>query len=111
MKKTNSNTKTNTKPTLNEVVGDAAVMITGKVIEGSIRQGNGVQSFRVDVARKTPKGNIAHSFINCKTFDFEVEDGDMILGTGYISTGSYDGKNGKVYTTDVILDNIKAWEV
>lgn len=111
MKKTTTKTNKTSKPTLNEVIGDAAVVITGKVIEGSVRPGNGVQSFRVDVARKTPKGNTAHSFINCKTFDFEVEDGDMILGTGYISTGSYDGKNGKVYTTDVILEDIKPWEV
>ena len=30
--------------------------------------------------------------------------GTKLLITGHIQTGSYEGKNGKVYTTDIIVD-------
>lgn len=33
--------------------------------------------------------------------------GTGLLIKGHIQTGSYDGKNGKVYTTDVIVDNLE----
>ena len=33
--------------------------------------------------------------------------GTKLLIEGHIQTGSYDGKNGKVYTTDVICDKIE----
>ena len=33
--------------------------------------------------------------------------GTKLLIEGHIQTGSYDGKNGKVYTTDIIVDNIE----
>ena len=33
--------------------------------------------------------------------------GSKIAVTGHIQTGSYEGKNGKVYTTDIIVDDIE----
>ena len=33
-----------------------------------------------------------------------------LLVEGHIQTGSYDGKKGKVYTTDIICDNIEFCE-
>lgn len=33
--------------------------------------------------------------------------GTKLLIEGHIQTGSYDGKNGKVYTTDIIVDTIE----
>ena len=36
--------------------------------------------------------------------------GMKLLVEGHIQTGSYEGKNGKVYTTDIICDNIEFCE-
>lgn len=51
-------------------------------------------------------------FIGCVAFGKTAETigkycrkGKQIGVTGHIQTGSYDGKNGKVYTTDVIVDS------
>lgn len=53
-------------------------------------------------------------FISCVAFGKTAETiaqyfnkGNRILIQGHIQTGSYDGKNGKVYTTDVIVDRFK----
>ena len=35
-----------------------------------------------------------------------LKKGSQVAIEGHIQTGSYDGKNGKVYTTDVIVENI-----
>lgn len=50
-------------------------------------------------------------FINCVAFGKQGEfaekylrKGTKIAVTGRIQTGSYDGKNGKVYTTDVVVE-------
>ena len=50
-------------------------------------------------------------FINCVAFNKQGEfaekylrKGMKIAVTGHIQTGSYDGKNGKVYTTDVVVE-------
>lgn len=101
------------KSTLNNVAGDATVVLTGKVMEKSIHVGNGVQAFRLDVAMKTPNGKLAHSFISCKYFgsDWDISEGEYLMIQGYIKTGSYEGKNGKVYTTDVVCEKIDTWEV
>lgn len=101
------------KSTLNTVAGDATVVLTGQVMAKSIHVGNGVQSFRLDVAMKTPNGKLAHSFISCKYFgsDWDISEGEYLMIQGYIQTGSYEGKNGKVYTTDVVCEKIDTWEV
>lgn len=51
-------------------------------------------------------------FISCVAFgksgefaDKYLHKGTKIAVTGHIQTGSYDGKNGKVYTTDVVIDD------
>lgn len=33
--------------------------------------------------------------------------GDLIAVSGYVQTGSYEGKNGKVYTTDFICNRVE----
>lgn len=50
-------------------------------------------------------------FISCVAFGKNAEfaekylkKGMKIALEGHIQTGSYDGKNGKVYTTDVVVD-------
>lgn len=108
-----TNNQEEKKSTLNNVAGDATVVLTGKVMEKSIKVGNGVQSFRLDVAMKTPNGKLAHSFISCKYFgsDWDITEGEYLMIQGYIQTGSYEGKNGKVYTTDVVCEKIDTWEV
>lgn len=106
-------TKEEKKITLNEVAGDATVVLTGRVMANSQHTGKGVQLFRLDVAMKTPNGKLAHSFISCKYFGdaWEVTEGEYLMIQGYIQTGSYEGKNGKVYTTDVVCEKIDTWEV
>ena len=53
-------------------------------------------------------------FINCKAFGKTAEvvekyihKGSGVEVKGRIQTGSYDGQNGKVYTTDVVCDDIE----
>ena len=53
------------------------------------------------------------AFISCKAFGKIAEDiekmgkaGMYIELSGHIATGSYEGRNGKVYTTDVVADSI-----
>lgn len=53
-------------------------------------------------------------FINCVAFGKNAETllkyfqkGRGIEISGHIQTGSYEGKNGKVYTTDVIVDSLE----
>lgn len=58
------------------------------------------------------KGNDAGTdFINCVAFwksgefaEKYLRKGMKIAITGRIQTGSYEGKNGKVYTTDVVVE-------
>ena len=40
-----------------------------------------------------------------ETINQYFKKGDEIAIVGHLQTGSYDGKNGKVYTTDIIVDN------
>lgn len=103
-------TKKETKKNMVEVAGINKVCLSGLV--SNVKEGKGVTIFRLDAARETPNGNLAHSFINCKDFnDFGVEDGDLIIVEGILVTGSYDGKNGKVYTTDVVIEDIQPWDI
>lgn len=53
------------------------------------------------------------SFIQCKAFGELAQEMEKhgrkdlyIEVSGHIQTGSYEGRNGKVYTTDVIAENI-----
>ena len=52
-------------------------------------------------------------FISCIAWNKQAETinkylhkGNQVAIEGRIQTGSYDGKNGKVYTTDVIVQNL-----
>lgn len=39
-----------------------------------------------------------------------LHKGSLIGISGHIRTGSYDGKNGKVYTTEVVIDSLEFLE-
>ena len=68
-----------------------------------------VAKYSLAVDRKGKEGGT--DFINCVAFSKQGEfaenylrKGMKIAITGRIQTGSYEGKNGKVYTTDVVVE-------
>ena len=78
--------------------------------------GNANASFTIAVDRKYKKdGDQAADFIRCVAFgkvaefaDKYIKQGTKIVVTGRIQTGSYTNKDGnKVYTTDVVAENIE----
>lgn len=74
-----------------------------------------VVSFTLAVDRRFKKdGEQTADFISCKAWNKTAEfvskyftKGKRMALTGRIETGSYEGKNGKVYTTEVIADNVE----
>ena len=74
-----------------------------------------VVSFTLAVDRRLKKdGEQTADFISCKAWNKTAEfvskyftKGKRMALTGRIETGSYEGKNGKVYTTEVIADNVE----
>ena len=74
-----------------------------------------VVSFTLAVDRRFKKdGGQTADFISCKAWNKTAEfvskyftKGKRMALTGRIETGSYEGKNGKVYTTEVIADNVE----
>lgn len=68
----------------------------------------------VDRMKTKDNQNPGADFINCVAFgprgDFVSKyfhKGSKAIITSHVQTGSYDGQNGKVYTTDFIIDNIE----
>lgn len=62
---------------------------------------------------KTKQGESITDFIPCVIYGRVAETlaqytgkGKRISVVGHIHTGSYEGKNGKVYTTDVVADRV-----
>ncbi len=82
-----------------------------------VRQSQGgktVARFTVAAQRKykNSEGKYDADFIPCVCFDKSAEfvskyfkKGDMIGVTGHLQSGSYEGKNGKVYTLDCYVDD------
>ena len=74
-----------------------------------------VVSFTLAVDRRFKKdGEQTADFISCKAWNKTAEfvskyftKGTRMALSGRIETGSYEGKNGKVYTTEVIADNVE----
>ena len=82
---------------------------------------NGIASckFQVAVNRtfQNQQGEREADFISCIAFRKQAENlanfqrkGNLIGLEGRIQTGSYEGQNGKVYTTDVVADSIQFLE-
>ncbi|MFJ3386301.1 single-stranded DNA-binding protein [Lysinibacillus sp. NPDC086135] len=82
---------------------------------------NGVASCRFQVAVnrtfQNQQGDREADFISCIAFRKQAENlanfqrkGNLIGLEGRIQTGSYEGQNGKVYTTDVVADSIQFLE-
>lgn len=74
------------------------------------QSGTAWASFTLNVPTDNGKGR---SYITCKAFNEIAKDIERIAKQGmyveikgHIQTGSYEGRNGKVYTTDVIADEI-----
>lgn len=77
------------------------------------QNGKTIARFTVAAQRKykNNEGNYDSDFIPCVAFDKSAEfvekyfkKGDMIGITGHLQSGSYEGKNGKVYTLDCYVD-------
>lgn len=69
---------------------------------------------RFSIACQRKGKDAGADFVNCVAYGKSAEviqkwfgKGKGIEVRGHIQTGSYDGKNGKVYTTDVICDEIE----
>jgi len=76
--------------------------------------GKSVAKFTVAAQRKykNSEGKYDSDFISCVAFDKQAEfvskyfkKGDKIGIIGHMQSGSYDGKNGKVYTLDCYVDD------
>lgn len=81
---------------------------------------NGIASCKFRVAVNRPfknEGEQQADFISCVAWRKQAENlanyirkGGLIGLEGRIQTGSYEGQNGKVYTTDVVADSIQFLE-
>lgn len=81
---------------------------------------NGIASCKFRVAVNRPfknEGEQQADFISCVAWRKQAENlanymkkGNLIGLEGRIQTGSYEGQNGKVYTTDVVADSIQFLE-
>lgn len=80
--------------------------------------GKSVVNFTVAINRRFGKDKDKADFLNCvawnKTADFManyLSKGALVSIEGRIETGSYEDNDGKrVYTTDVVVDNLQALE-
>jgi single-strand DNA-binding protein len=101
------------------------VDLTGRPVrDAEVRYSQGdkpmaIASLTLAVDRKFKKeGEPTADFINCKAFgkiaeviEKYVRKGTKIAISGHIQTGNYTNKNGnKVYTTDVIIDEMEFCE-
>jgi single-strand DNA-binding protein len=109
----------------NEVKKMNRVDLIGRLVrETDVRYSQGqkpmaIASFSLAVDRKfKQEGQPTADFINCKAFGKTAEviekyvtKGTKIAVCGHIQTGSYTNKDGqKVYTTDVIVDELEFCE-
>lgn len=76
--------------------------------------GENMAMARFTIACQRKGKDAGADFINCVAFGKNAETllkyfqkGRGIEISGRIQTGSYEGKNGKVYTTDVIVDSLE----
>lgn len=103
--------KNNTKKATNDYgFAFSNVVVLRGVIRKVLFSSDKVSKYSIDVPSETPNGNVAHAFINVTEFttDGAMEEGSKVHIEGYISTGSYDDKNGnKRYTTDVVATSIE----
>ena len=100
------------------------VVLTGRITrDPEIRYTqNGLSNLRFSVAvdravARDASGNRQADFINCVAFgqqaDFisrYVKKGNMLAIEGRIQTGSYEKDGQRVYTTDVVADNVQFLE-
>ena len=80
------------------------------VIQKVLSTSDKLNTYKVDVPTKTPKGNISHAYILVKEFSSEApfDPGTKVTMTGNISTGSYQAKDGTTkYSQDLIAESIK----
>lgn len=62
-----------------------------------------------EVTKKDGTTTFIDFFIPFVDFNNEYEVDDKVVLTGYLSTHTYDGKNGKVYETLVNVTDVKEW--
>lgn len=85
-----------------------AVVLSGTVMRP--KQMEKVCRFTLDVATTTEKGNVAHAYVNIVWFNGDSEDtvseGERVGVNGSIRTGSYEKDGRKIYTTDVVANEV-----
>jgi single-strand DNA-binding protein len=103
---------------MNKVVLIGRLTKDPEVRYGGENNDKAVARFTVAVDRKFKTENQSADFINCIAFGKTAEfiekyftKGMRIAADGRIQTGSYTNKEGnKVYTTDVVLENVEFCE-
>lgn len=85
-----------------------AVMLTGSVLRPDQREK--VCRFTLDVVTPTNGGKVSHAYIPCVWFNGDTEDtvttGEKIAVHGAIRTGSYEKDGRKVYTVEVVAQEV-----
>lgn len=99
---------------MNNWTGSGFISRDIDVKEIKTKSGEDMKMARFSVACQRKGKNAGADFISCVAYG---KNADVIEGyfgkgkgievKGHIQTGSYDGKNGKVYTTEVVCDEIE----
>ena len=101
--------KTNTKKTnwYDGVELNDEVLITG-FTKKIVHEGEKVNKWCVEVARKTPNNKIARAWLTVVDFDDQLEEGKVYDMSCQITTGSYKNKKGEtVFTgTEFIVNEV-----
>lgn len=82
--------------------------------EITTKNGETMKMARFSIACQRKGKNAGADFINCVAYGKNAEfaekwmkKGSGVEIRGHIQTGSYEGKNGKVYTTDIVCDEFE----
>lgn len=82
--------------------------------EITTKNGEAMKMARFSIACQRKGKNAGADFISCVAYGKNAEfvekwmhKGSGVEIKGHIQTGSYEGKNGKVYTTDVVCDEFE----
>ena len=85
-----------------------AVIISGSVLRPDQREK--VCRFTLDVATPTDKGKTSHAYIPCVWFNGDTDDtvsvGEKVAVHGAIRTGSYEKDGRKIYTVEVVAQDV-----
>ena len=99
---------------MNNWTGSGFISRDVDVKEIKTKSGEDMKMARFSVACQRKGKNAGADFISCVAYGKNADVVDKYFGRGkgievkgHIQTGSYDGKNGKVYTTEVVVDEVE----